>query len=83
LIITYLSGDFGNVTVERPADVVVIAEDKCLLEIETNSDDIASILLCECPGLFRLELMLKQELFIVCDESDDRWAAESVKQLTS
>lgn len=60
-----LSRDFGNVSVERSSNVVVIAEDKGLFQVKANGDDVLRILSSECVGLFGFQLMFEQELFIV------------------
>jgi hypothetical protein len=49
-------------------DVVQIREDEGLLEVETTSDDVLSVLISELVDFVQLELGLHQELFVVCNE---------------
>jgi len=60
-----LAGNLGNVLVEFPANVVVVAENERLLQFETDGNDIFSILLCESVGLVNFELVLEEEFLII------------------
>jgi hypothetical protein len=56
---------FGNVLVKLSPDVVIVAENECLLQFETDCDDIFGVLFCESVGLIDLELVLEEELLII------------------
>jgi hypothetical protein len=60
-----LSGNLGDIVVERPADIIKIAENEGLFEVESDSDDISCVLYCKGARLLDLELVLEQELLVV------------------
>jgi hypothetical protein len=68
LAVCDLSRDLGDVLVECPADVVVIAEYERLLDVESYGDDVFRVLdripLC----LLHFQFMLEQEFLIVCQK---------------
>jgi len=60
-----LSGNLGDIVVERSADIIKIAENEGLLEVESDSDDISCVLHRKGARLLDLELVLEQELLVV------------------
>ena len=60
-----LTGDLGDVLVELPPDVIVVAEDERLLQLETDGNDILGVLLRESVGLFGFKLVLEKELLVI------------------
>ena len=46
-----LTGDLGDILVEFSPDVVVVAEDESLLQLETDGDNISSVLFGKSVGL--------------------------------
>jgi hypothetical protein len=46
-----LAGDLGNVLVEFSPHIVVVTEDECLLQLETDGDNIFGVLLRKSVGL--------------------------------
>ena len=64
-----LTRDLGNVFVELPPNVVIVAENERLLQFETDGDDIFGVLFRESIGLINFELMLEEEFFVIWDPS--------------
>jgi hypothetical protein len=60
-----LPGDLGNVLVELSSDVVVVAEDERLLQLETDGNDILGVLFRESVGLIDFELVLEEEFLVI------------------
>ena len=60
-----LTGDLGDVLVELPPNVIVVAEDERLLQLETDGNDILGVLLRESVGLFGFKLVLEKELLVI------------------
>ena len=60
-----LSRNFGDVAIEGTANIIVVAEDECLFEVESYSNDVTSIAFSEFISLLRFELMLEQEFLII------------------
>ena len=67
-----LARDLGDVAIEWSSDVVVVTEDERLLQLETNCDDIPSILPRKLVRLLDLQLVLEQELLVVRQLHDQR-----------
>lgn len=68
-----LTRDLGDVSVEGSSDIVIIAEDKCLFEVEPDRNDVACVLESKFVGLLGLQLMFEQEFLVVwkgCDISE-------------
>ena len=65
LIYRDLARDFGYVLVESSSDIIVIAEDECLLAVEANCNDVLCVLQRKLVCLLRLELVLEKELFVI------------------
>ena len=59
LAIGNLAGYFDHIFVERSPDKVKVTEDKCLLQVEANGNNILRILSCECPRLLGLQFVLE------------------------
>jgi hypothetical protein len=64
-----LTGDLGDVLVELPPNVIVVAEDERLLQLETDGNDILGVLLRESVRLFGFELVLEKELLVIWKSS--------------
>lgn len=60
-----LAGDLGDILVEGTANVVIIAENESLLDVEADGYDVTGISSCELVRLLRLELVLEQELLVI------------------
>ena len=60
-----MTGYLRNVFVELSANVIVIAEDERLFQLETDGDDIFSVLLRESVGLIDFELVLEEEFLVI------------------
>ena len=60
-----LTGDFGDILVELSPNIVVIAEDERLLQLESDSNNIFGVLLRESIGLIYFELVLEEEFFVI------------------
>ena len=60
-----LTGDLGDVLVELSSDVVVVAEDERLLQLETDGDNIFGVLLRKGVGLIDFELVLEEEFLVI------------------
>lgn len=65
LVVADLTRDFGHVTVESTADVVVVTEDERLFQVEPDGDDIARVSKRKSACLLDLEFVLEQELLVV------------------
>ena len=60
-----LTGDLGDILVELSPNIVVIAEDERLLQLESDSNNIFGVLLRESIGLIYFELVLEEEFFVI------------------
>ena len=60
-----LTGDFGDILVELSPNIVVIAEDERLLQLESDSNNIFGVLLRESIGLIYFELVFEEEFFVI------------------
>lgn len=66
-----LPRDFGDVFVECSAHVLVVGEDKGEFGVETAGDDVLGVFLCELHRVFRFQVFLEQEFFVVGHLDDD------------
>ena len=60
-----LTGDLGDILVELSPNIVVIAEDERLLQLESDSNDVFGVLFRESIGLIYFELVLEEEFFVI------------------
>ena len=60
-----LAGNLRYVPVELSSDVVIIAEDERLLQLETDSDNVFGVLLRECVSLIDFELVLEEKFLVI------------------
>lgn len=62
-----LAGDLGDIAIERTTDVVVVAEDECLVQIEADRDDVLRVAQRKLVCLLGLQLVFEEELLIICE----------------
>ena len=60
-----MTGDLGDILVELSPNIVVIAEDERLLQLESDSNDVFGVLFRESIGLIYFELVLEEEFFVI------------------
>lgn len=63
-------GDARNIPVESSSHIVVVAEDESLLDVEADGYDVSRVPYGKLIGLFRLELMLEEELLVICQDRE-------------
>ena len=60
-----LARNLRHILVKRPPEVVVIAENECLFELEPDGDDIPRIFQRKFVSLLGFEFMLEEEFLII------------------
>ena len=60
-----LTRDFGDVLVELSPDIIVVAEDESLLQLEPDGNNVFGVLLRESVGLVDFELVFEEELLVI------------------
>lgn len=67
-----VAGNADDVLVEFSSNVLEIAEDEGLLDVEADRDDVLGVVLAEADNILDCELILEEELFVVRQHDDKR-----------